>query len=221
MTRITNPRTSALTAIIAGRCRIERPRILVVGCGRGIEAAVLAQDLGADVTGIDLNSRFDTDAARHAELRRGDATALGFDDLSFDIVYSYHALEHIPDYHKALGEMRRVLREGGLWCVGTPNRARLLGYLGGRSSWREKLAWNWADWRMRLTGRFQNEDGAHAGYTSSELRGILAQHFSIIDEVTQAYYTRLYSRQGLIISLLVGSGLGQFLFPSVYFLGRK
>lgn len=221
MTGIRRPQTSALVTIIAKQCSVDRPRILVVGCGRGVEAAVLAHDLDADVTGIDLDSRFDRDAALYANFRQGDATALDFGDQSFDIVYSYHALEHIPDYDAALGEMRRVLREGGLWCIGTPNRARLLGYVGGGSSWREKLAWNWTDWRMRLTGRFRNEHGAHAGYTSRELRGILGRHFSVVDEITQDYYRRLYARRGWIISLLIVSGAGRWLFPSVYFLGRR
>lgn len=111
---VVNRRTSVLSHLIAERNTVAQPRILVVGCGRGIEAAVLAQDLGADVTGIDLDTRFDPEAARHARLMQGDATALAFDDESFDIVYSYHALEHIPDYHKALDEMRRVLRGGAM-----------------------------------------------------------------------------------------------------------
>jgi ubiquinone/menaquinone biosynthesis C-methylase UbiE len=218
---VINPRTSVLTGLIAAHSGVERPRVLVVGCGRGIEAAVLAQDLDADVTGIDLDPRFDPDAARYAHLALGDATGLAFPDASFDIVYSYHALEHIPDYHKALDEMHRVLRKGGAWCIGTPNRARLLGYVGGGSSWREKLAWNLTDWRMRLTGRFRNEHGAHAGFTSGELRRILAGHFSEVNEVTNAYYRRLYAKRRAVISFLIGSGLGRFLFPSVYFLGRK
>lgn len=110
---VSNPRTSVLTGLIAARCGVQRPRILVVGCGRGIEAAVLAQDLDAEVTGIDIEPRFDPEATRHARLMLGDATSLDFPDASFDIVYSYHALEHIPDYHKALSEMHRVLRGGG------------------------------------------------------------------------------------------------------------
>ncbi|MCC6145802.1 MAG: class I SAM-dependent methyltransferase [Candidatus Hydrogenedentes bacterium] len=125
---ITNPRTSVLAGLIAAHCGIKCPSVLVVGCGRGIEAAVLAQDLGADVTGIDLDPRFDPEAARYASLTLGDATKLDFPDASFDIVYSYHALEHIPGYHKALDEMHRVLRGGaygasahrtGVGCWGT------------------------------------------------------------------------------------------------------
>jgi len=195
--------------------------MLVVGCGRGTEAAVLAQDLAAEVIGIDIDPCFDPEAAGHARLMRGDATELAFPDASFDIVYSYHALEHIPDYHKALDEMHRVLKDGGVWCIGTPNRARLLGYVGGNSTWRQKIAWNLADWRMRITGRFRNECGAHACYTSCELREILAQHFSEVEEVTQEYYRCFYANRRVIIRFLIGSGLGSILFPSVYFMGRK
>ena len=218
---VTHPRTSVLAGLIANRNTVQHPRILVVGCGQGIEAAVLAQDLGAEVTGIDLDPRFDPEAARHARLMQGDATAIGFADDSFDIVYSYHVLEHIPDYHKALDEMHRVLRGGGVWCIGTPNRARLVGYVGGDSTWQQKFAWNWADWRMRLSGRFRNEHGAHAGYTSRELDGTLRQHFSTVQEVTPEYYRRLYAGRKSEIAFLVSSGLGQFLFPSVYFMGSK
>jgi hypothetical protein len=93
--------------------------------------------------------------------------------------------------------------------------------VGGDSTWREKLTWNLADWRMRLAGRFRNECGAHAGYTSGELRGILEGHYSEVCEVTHEYYRRLYAKRELLISFLVSSGLGRFLFPSIYFMGRK
>ena len=218
---IKNPRTSVLSQLIRERFCDKCPRVLVVGCGTGIEAAVLSQDLSAEVIGIDLDPRFNLEAVRYASLTLGDATDLVFPDESFDIVYSYHALEHIPDYDKALGEMNRVLKVGGLWCIGTPNRARLLGYLGGNSTLRQKIAWNFADLRMRLSGRFRNECGAHAGYTSGELRNILALHFSEVEEITSQYYRRLYSARKLIISLLIGSKLDWIFFPSIYFLGRR
>jgi ubiquinone/menaquinone biosynthesis C-methylase UbiE len=223
---IANKRTSVLSELIASRLtesanELGRSKLLVVGCGSGIEAAVLAKDLNAEVTGVDLSTDFDPRACQVATLQQGDATALEFPDKAFDVVYSYHALEHIPDYHAALNEMQRVLREGGIWCIGTPNRARILGYLGGKSSLRDKLAWNWNDWCMRLQGRFRNENGAHAGYTSSELKDILSQHFGSVEELTGQYYRNLYSRQLGAIRFLIATGVGQFVFPSVYFLGGK
>jgi ubiquinone/menaquinone biosynthesis C-methylase UbiE len=218
-----NPRTSVLSALMAAAWGEQgaAPRLLVVGCGRGIEAAVLAQDLGAEVVGIDIEQRFDPRAAARVTLQQGDAMALAFDDASFDIVYSFHALEHITDPHRALSEMHRVLRPGGLWCIGTPNRARLVGYVGGNSTWKQKLAWNWADWRMRLRGRFRNEFGAHAGYTSAELGGMLSRHFSTVDEITQRYYQDLYRRRPGLVRLLNTTGLGRVAYPSVYFIGRR
>lgn len=108
-----------------------------------------------------------------------------------------------------------------MWCIGTPNRARLVGYVGGSSTWREKFAWNLADWRMRLTLRFRNEFGAHAGYTSDELKVILKKHFPLVEEVTEEYYRRLYAQRRALVKALIVSGLGRFLFPSVYFVGGK
>lgn len=74
---------------------------------------------------------------------------------------------------------------------------------------------------MRLTGRFRNEFGAHAGYTSKELGAILSKHFPTVEEVTEEYYRRLYARRRALIDAMIVSALGRFLFPSVYFMGSK
>jgi SAM-dependent methyltransferase len=42
-----------------------------------------------------------------------DAQSLAFEDESFDKLYSFHCIEHIPDLPRALREMDRVLRPGG------------------------------------------------------------------------------------------------------------
>ena len=51
---------------------------------------------------------------RQADLRRGDAQALDFPDGSFDTVLCALGLCAIPDDRRAVGEMARVLRPGGL-----------------------------------------------------------------------------------------------------------
>jgi ubiquinone/menaquinone biosynthesis C-methylase UbiE len=46
-------------------------------------------------------------------LRVMDAERLDFPDASFDKIYSFHAIEHIPRLDRAFAEMARVLRPGG------------------------------------------------------------------------------------------------------------
>ena len=220
--KLRDPKTAAIASIILEHVTVPIRRALVVGCGSGVEAAVLASELQAKVVGIDLDGSFDDVAAGRVDLRRGDATSLDFDDGEFDFVFSYHVLEHIPEYGKALTEMARVLSPGGTYCVGTPNRLRLIGYLGGKgATWREKIAWNVADWNAQLHGRFRNEFGAHAGFSADELKAALKQAFARADDITLPYYLRLYRDRARAVSLLEKSGLGRLLFPSVYFMGRK
>lgn len=215
-------KTEVLAGIIRERNGAPIRRLLVVGCGSGVEAAILAGELGAEVVGVDVDDSFDTAAAAAVELRRGDATCLDFADGSFDFVFSYHVLEHIPAYGKALAEMARVLSRGGAYCVGTPNRLRLLGYLGGKgATWGDKVAWNLADWNARLHGRFRNEYGAHAGFSDKELKAALEQVFGRAEEITLQYYLRLYRNWSGLVSLLDKSGVGGLVFPSVYFMGTK
>jgi ubiquinone/menaquinone biosynthesis C-methylase UbiE len=51
---------------------------------------------------------------RAADLREADACALPFPDASFDTVVCTFSLCAIPDYQRAVAEMHRVLRPGGL-----------------------------------------------------------------------------------------------------------
>lgn len=215
-------KTVAVAQLLMAQARNKLARVLVVGCGDGIEAVTLANVLGAEVIGIDIENRFDAAAGQYVDLRVGDATRLEFADRSFDLVYSFHALEHIPDYRRALAEMHRVLIPRRLYFVGTPNRSRLIGYLGSKSATRaEKIRWNMDDWRMRMRGRFRNEYGAHAGYTRSELSGLLGSTFGTVKDLTLPYYQRIYPRHAKRISALERTGLSRLLLPAVYFCGTR
>src|SRR5438045_6665047 len=86
-------------------------RILDVGCGRGF-VAQRVQRLARHTTGIDLNAEAVGNAVTYG-LRIMDAQRLVFPDEAFDKIYSFHAIEHIPDLRAVLREMDRVLRPGG------------------------------------------------------------------------------------------------------------
>lgn len=113
-----------------------------------------------------------------------------------------------------------MLRVGGGYCIGTPNKARWVGYLGSIGvPLRTKLAWNVADWRARLGGRFTNEAGAHAGFSSHELRAELTASFGDASEISMDYYRAVYPDRRSQLDTLQRIGLAKFLLPSVYFFG--
>jgi SAM-dependent methyltransferase len=197
-------------------------RLLVVGCGDGIEAAILADQLNTDVTGIDVTDSFDPRAAAFTNLRIGDAMNLKFDDESFDFVFSYHALEHISDPMLALREMHRVLKPGGGFWIGTPNRTRLVGYVGAKEgSLSEKFKWNLDDYRARWSGKFRNEFGAHAGFSADELGSMLSDVFSVVDNVSDEYFATIYARFDSMFKIVRVGSISQFLYPSIYFTGLR
>lgn len=95
--------------------------LLDIGCSLGyvIEAGRRLQ-LGSAGTDI---SHYAVEQCRHLghDARVGSLEALPFDDASFDIVVMKHVLEHTPEPRRALAEVRRVLREGGVTLVIVPH----------------------------------------------------------------------------------------------------
>lgn len=200
-------------------------KILVVGCGTGEEAAILLQVLGGEVIGIDMNDRFNPDLAKvpHLVLMKQEATVLPWQEGTFHLVYSYHTLEHIPEYPRVLTEMSRVLIQGGGAVIGTPNRTRIIGYLGSKpgTTWKHKIVYNLIDWKHKLQGRFQNKYGAHAGFSATELKAAIRMHFPHVKNITRDYYHAVYPRKKTLINALFACRLDHALFPSVYFIGLK
>jgi SAM-dependent methyltransferase len=58
-------------------------------------------------------------------IQRVDMLAMDFPTESFDMVIANHVLEHVADDSRALSEIRRVLRPGGLAILQTPYSAML------------------------------------------------------------------------------------------------
>ena len=222
MSDLTDSKTEKVAEIIRKIYPAKINNLLVVGCGAGTEAAILAQRLKAKVIGIDIEDKFDAAARKFAALETGDAENLLFKDGTFDFVFSYHALEHIANPKKALQEMHRVLKKGGGFWIGTPNKSRIVGYIGGKdTSLTQKINWNLADWKARLEGKFENKFGAHAGFTAAELHSLLSEVFSATEDQTKTYFAAIYQNHPQFLNLIEQSRLSRFIYPSVYFSGRK
>ena len=99
---------------------------LDVGCGAGYSLIKAKEELLCEVQGIDPEpgahgvGRFTDGLWKDRPILQGSAESLPFADNSFDVVYSSHVLEHVESETKALHEMKRVLKPGGVLIIGMP-----------------------------------------------------------------------------------------------------
>jgi ubiquinone/menaquinone biosynthesis C-methylase UbiE len=94
---------------------------LEVGCGRGVGVGVILERFGADrVDAFDLDpdmiARARQRLAPHAgqvRLWTGDATNIAAPDAAYDAVFDFGIIHHVPEWHRAVREVTRVLKPGG------------------------------------------------------------------------------------------------------------
>lgn len=101
--------------------------ILDLGCGDGEHLPWLSTFATA-CYGSDYNLGRLLRAAQRApgaHLFLADVTAYPIADEVFDVIFFNHVLEHIPDDVRALAEVYRILKPGGLVILGTPNEGAL------------------------------------------------------------------------------------------------
>ena len=143
--------------------------VLDVGTGSGLMAAVLARSRGV-VTSIEIKfqvilraqDRLSGAGAGIAQRRRlvvADALRLTFRSDSFDAVFCFDSMHHMPDCTAAAREMERVLKPGGRLVMADLNSnglAAIRSLNAARGESHEENAW-----RLENLGRILRSDGGH------------------------------------------------------------
>ncbi|WP_162199193.1 glycoside hydrolase family 99-like domain-containing protein [Methanoculleus sediminis] len=101
--------------------------VLDLACGEGYGSFLLAK-YAERVVGIDI----DKNTVKHAseryrksnlEFREGSIEKIPIEGENlFDAIVCFEALEHIQDHEKLLAEVKRLLKEDGVFFVSTPNK---------------------------------------------------------------------------------------------------
>ncbi len=110
-------------------------RALEIGYGAGVVQVALKTEV-TDLHGIDLEADpaivGEVLKARGigATLARGSVYELPYQDAFFDLAVCFSVFEHLSEYERALGEVYRVLKPGGLFLLGMPavNKAMEAGF---------------------------------------------------------------------------------------------
>ncbi|UCH90074.1 MAG: methyltransferase domain-containing protein [Thermoplasmata archaeon] len=97
-----------------------KQKILDAGCGTGAITMDIAQLAEGEVVGVDIDTEKLEQAEKllaeisNARVMEADITALPFEDESFDLVVFNIVLIHVKDQQKAVDEMARVTKPGGI-----------------------------------------------------------------------------------------------------------
>jgi SAM-dependent methyltransferase len=89
-------------------------RVLEVGGGQGELAERMRDELGADVSFLDISPRMvELARERGIDAQVADVQSLPFADASFDTAVAAWMLYHVPDIDRGIAELARVLAPGG------------------------------------------------------------------------------------------------------------
>lgn len=102
-------------------------KVLDVGCSTGGFLEYLHKQGLNNLYGIDIIEEYVQHAKENnviGDIKLGSASAIPFEDNTFDLVVLDQVMEHLVDPKKALKEAKRVLVDDGLLCIGVPDAAR-------------------------------------------------------------------------------------------------
>jgi ubiquinone/menaquinone biosynthesis C-methylase UbiE len=126
---VNNPVRGALLRSTMGwlrdaACAPAVSRVLEIGCGRGDGVREIARRFNPDaIDAFDLDEqqivrareRLSSQDTPIVRLWVGDAERIEAEDGSYDAVFELTIFHHVPGWRRALSEVRRVLRPGGLF----------------------------------------------------------------------------------------------------------
>lgn len=135
----------------------KKERILDLGCGDGIVAEFLQNDLKMEVVGFDVSEKAVNEAKKRGiKVVIGDVEKkLPFKDSEFDSVFWGDNVEHLFDPQFTLKEINRILVKNGRVILSCPNlgywRYRIHFFLNGSlpdTEWTGNPPWIWSHIRF-------------------------------------------------------------------------
>lgn len=99
---------------------IKKGKFLELGAGSG-EMLIQFKNLGFDVEGLDLDPKAVKRAKqKKLQMFQGDIFSKRFKANHYDVIFSSHFIEHVPDPVKVMKEALRILKKGGcFYCYHT------------------------------------------------------------------------------------------------------
>ena len=113
---------------------INKGKFLELGSGNG-DMLNQFKNLGFDTEGLDLDPKAVKNAKqKNLKIYHGNIFSRKFKGNTYDVIFSSHFIEHVPDPISVMKESLRILKKGGAFMAITPNTSSFLHRL---------LKWRW------------------------------------------------------------------------------
>lgn len=146
--------------------KLQKPRILDLGCGVGWLSAMLG--LIGPTVGVELSDTAVREAAQrwpYVEFRQADIMSWEYPQGAFDIVVSQEVIEHIEDQARFIQMTADLLAPGGVVILTTPNARTFMALSPkARQEWTNQPLEDWL--------------------TVSQLRDLMTPHFKTVQMTT-------------------------------------
>ena len=99
--------------------RSNQERVLEIGCGNGNGIKLIKKYFSPkEIYGMDLDQRMIDLAIKRIDdksvkLKVGDVSRLPYDDNTFDAIFDFGVIHHVPNWKDVVSELYRVLKPGG------------------------------------------------------------------------------------------------------------
>lgn len=196
--------------------------LLEIGTGSGRYGVALARDFPAlSVTATDIvpeslaasRKLAEEVGVRSIRFETADAQELQYENDSFDVVFSDAVVQHIPDEIRAIREMARVTRPGGVVIIAVVNRysihrvVRIVQQiLGFRNEYRSEKFYSRRDLRRLVQGAGLTviaESGFYPAYGMYRLKKH-ARLFGVLGRMLNRITTGIDTFTGGLVSSRVG-----------------
>jgi SAM-dependent methyltransferase len=110
--------------------------VLDIACGEGYGSNILGR-VATKVYGVDIDKSVIEHASKNylagnLEFKAGDCKNIPLDDQSVDVIISFETIEHHDHHEEMLSEFRRVMKNGGILIISSPDKLEysdLTGYV--------------------------------------------------------------------------------------------
>ena len=106
---------------------VKHKKVLDLGCGEGYGSFVLAEEsdevIGIDIDGITIRHASSKYIKENLKFILGSIIEIPIKgEKIFDVIVCFEAIEHISEHDKLIGEVKRLIKDNGIFIVSTPNK---------------------------------------------------------------------------------------------------